>query len=73
MSPKSEVKVVTRTKCPFCRALLLLDEQREETWHALPVCAQWLQYCEESGAQSLGEQCAEVIAGGNESPPSTAK
>lgn len=69
MTTKSETRQVEETKCPFCRRILLLDNEHEETWHEQPVCASWMRYCEKSGAQPLGERMGRLLPVKDGSPP----
>lgn len=50
---KERVEVFT-CRCPFCQRLMLYVPSRAETMHENPVCAVWLKYCKENGAETLG-------------------
>ena len=51
---KPRLANVHKCRCPFCRAVVYLNDEERRTYHQAPVCQQWLDYCNNSRAKWEG-------------------
>ena len=47
------IPVGRRYTCPFCSALIVLNDEYQETHHAAPICEGWAKACAASGGKRV--------------------